>query len=203
MLRKFIARLRESIAPAKKPKPTAPQAASTPAGGPAPRRPAQAAGEGRPQGQGPRRPRVARRGPFPRGPPQGRPQEGRPRQEERRPAGRGPSRSGPAGHGRRRRPRPPATISSTRATRPGEAAVPVDIPKMDTPSRSSASSTRWPMRSRRWATRSRRRSRSRRSRSSWRASDVIGSAQTGHGQDRRVRAADHPAPRPPRAPCAA
>ncbi|MGA2690792.1 MAG: DEAD/DEAH box helicase [Opitutaceae bacterium] len=131
MLRKFIARLRESIAPAKKPKPTAPQGASRPQEGPAPRRPAHA-GEGRPQGQGQRQPQGRPQGHSHGGHPQGRSQEGRPRQDERRPAGRGPSRSGPGRPGDGRRPRPVRDDFEHPAPVTFKHAVPVDIPKMDT-----------------------------------------------------------------------
>ena len=197
MLRKFIARLRESIAPAKKPKPAAPQGASRPQEGPAPRRPAHA-GEGRPQGQGQRQPQGRPQGHSHGGHPQGRPQEGRPRQDERRPAGRGPSRSGPGRPGDGRRPRPVRDDFEHPAPVTFKPAVPVDIPKMDTvfsklglidalayavqemgyigadadPGPGDPAHPRGQRRDRLGADRD--------------------------GQDRRIRAAHHPAPRPPR-----
>ena len=148
MLRKFIARLRESIAPAKKPKPAAPHGASRPHDGPAPRKPGQPGaarpqGQGsRPQGQGPRpqgqqgsRPQHTRGpGPAQGGASQGKPQEQRPRYEERRSAGRGPARSG--GPGRQadgRRPRPTRDDFEHPAQVTYKPAVPVNVPKMDTP----------------------------------------------------------------------
>ena len=144
MLRKFIARLRESIAPTpKKTTQAAPQAASRPQGAAGPRKPAPAGGH-RPhsQGQHSQGPRGPGRGPAaPQGgPAHGKPHEARPRQEERRPEGRGPSRgglsrSGPARHGSGAGPRPrPARDDFEH---PGhnsvKPAVPVDVPKMDTP----------------------------------------------------------------------
>ena len=136
MLRKFIARLRESIAPAQKPKPAAPHGAPRPHDGPAPRKPAHAGGPrpqgpARPQGhsQGPRPERA--RGPGPSAPSQGKPYEPRPKFEERRPLGRGPARSGPSRDGRR--PRPARDDFEHPAQVTFKPTVPVDIPKMDTP----------------------------------------------------------------------
>ena len=142
MLRKFIARLRESIAPAKKPTPAAPLSAHRPQGGGTPRRPGHTGGAARPLGQGPRpqgRGHSQGQGPSHGGPAQARPSEARPhdsrpRQDERRPAGRGPVRSGPARHGDARRVKP---ARDDFFEHPGHVvekpAIPVDIPKMDTP----------------------------------------------------------------------
>ncbi|HXN35855.1 MAG TPA: DEAD/DEAH box helicase [Opitutaceae bacterium] len=137
MLRKLIARLRESIAPAAtKPAQSAPHGG--PHGGPrpheaaAPRR--QEQGAGRPHGQGQRGPGRgpgAGKGPQQGGPAQGKPQEFRPRQEERRPAGRGPARGGPARHGDARRARPARDDFEHPGHSPAKP-VAVDIPKMDT-----------------------------------------------------------------------
>jgi ATP-dependent RNA helicase RhlE len=135
MLRKFIARLRESIAPAKapdkKPAQAAAAAAPRPQGGQGPRRQGQPAGH-RPQGQGPRAQghgHAAAQG----GPSQARPGEFRPRQDERRPAGRGPVRSGPARRGDGPRPRPARDDFEHPGSAVHKPAVPVDVPKMDTP----------------------------------------------------------------------
>jgi len=136
MLRKFIARLRESISPAKKPTQAAPLSAHRPQGGAAPRRPGHSGGGGRPLGQGPRAQGQGRspgHGPSQGGPAQARPHEARPRQEERRPAGRGPVRSGPARHGDGRRPRPVRDEFEHPGHIVEKPAIPVDIPKMDTP----------------------------------------------------------------------
>ena len=141
MLRKFIARLRESISPAKKPTQAAPLSAHRPQGGVAPRRPGHSGGGGRPLGQGPRAQGQGRspgHGPSQGGPAQARPHdarphEARPRQEERRPAGRGPVRSGPARHGDGRRPRPVRDEFEHPGHIVEKPAIPVDIPKMDTP----------------------------------------------------------------------
>jgi ATP-dependent RNA helicase RhlE len=143
MLRKFIARLRESIAPSPtKPAPAAPQSAPRPQGGAAPRRPAGGGGN-RPREHGPRE--QGARGAGPRqggpaqgrqgGPSQGRPAEFRPRQDDRRPEGRGPSRPGPArhgGHGDGRKPRPARDDFEHPGHTPEKPLVPVDVPKMDT-----------------------------------------------------------------------
>jgi ATP-dependent RNA helicase RhlE len=140
MLRKFIARLRESIAPAKAPaKKTAhvaPATAPRPQGAQAPRRPGQPSGH-RPQGQGPRA-QGHTQGGAQSGPAHAKPQESRPRQDDRRPAGRGPSRGGPARSGPARRgdgPRPrPARDDFEHPGRTiDKPLVPVDVPKMDTP----------------------------------------------------------------------
>jgi len=135
MLRKFIARLRDSIAPTPKkqtqaaPHQAAPMGAARPQAAPAPRKPA--AGGGRPHGQGQR---GQGRG---QGPRQGESPQGRhpqpPRQEERRPEGRGPARSGPARHGDGRRPRPVRDNFEHPGHTPEKPPVPVDVPKMDTP----------------------------------------------------------------------
>jgi len=131
MLRKFIARLRESIAPAQKPKPAAPHGAPRPHDGPAPRKPAHAGGA-RPQGHNPRPQHARSPGPAHAGPAQGKPQEPRPRHEERRPAGRGPVRSGPGRHPEGRRPRPARDDFEHPAQVTYKPVVPVDVPKMDT-----------------------------------------------------------------------
>ena len=131
MLRKFIARLRETMAPAKKPTPAAPLAAPRPQAGAAPRRPVPQSA-GRPQGQS-QRPHARPQGPSQGGPSQSKPHEARPRHEERRPAGRGPVRSGPGRHGDGRRPRPARDEFEHPGHVPEKPLVPVDIPKMDTP----------------------------------------------------------------------
>jgi ATP-dependent RNA helicase RhlE len=151
MLRKFIARLRESIAPApKKPVQAAPQAAA-----PA-RRPGPSAG-GRPHGQAQR---GQGRGPSSShggqghggqghggsghggsghggqgqgGASQARPGEFRPRHEERRPDGRGRPRSAQGGRpGDGRRARPARDDFEHPRSGPVKPLVPVDVPKMDT-----------------------------------------------------------------------
>ena len=133
MLRKFIAKLRESIAPApapaKKPAPAAPQSAPRPhQGEQAPRRQGQATGN-RPQaprGQG------RSDGQPHREPAQGQHQEFRPRQDDRRPAGRGPARSGPARRNDGPKPRPARDDFEHPGRAPAKPLVPVDIPKMET-----------------------------------------------------------------------
>jgi ATP-dependent RNA helicase RhlE len=132
MLRKFIARLRETIAPAKKPTQPAPPSAHRPQGGPAPRKPVHAPG-GRPQGHGARAHGRGQQGSPQWGPAQARPHEARPRQDERRPAGRGPARSGQARHGDGHRARPGRDDFEHPGHFPEKPVVPVDIPKMDTP----------------------------------------------------------------------
>jgi len=141
MLRKFIARLRETIAPAKKEAPAAQQSAPRPQGGSAPRRPA--AGPARQQSPAPRpqnRPQGASSG----GPSHSKPQESRPRSDdrrhdERRPAGRGPARSGGASRSAgpsHRSDGPRARPARDDFEHPGsattKAVVPADVPKMDT-----------------------------------------------------------------------
>jgi ATP-dependent RNA helicase RhlE len=141
MLRKFIARLRETIAPAKKEAPAAHQGAPRPQGGSAPRK-AEAA-PARQQGSTPRhqpRPQGANHG----GPTHDKPQESRPRQDDRRPASRGPANRGPASRGPARSSGPARHSDGPRARparddfeHPGsataKAVVPADVPKMDTP----------------------------------------------------------------------
>jgi len=144
MLRKFIARLRETIAPAKKPTPVAPLGAHRPQGGAAPRKPGHAGAgprstgqgprpQGRGQGQGPSHGGPAPFRPAEARPHDSRPHDSRPRQDERRPAGRGPIRSGPARYGDARRAKP---ARDDFFEHPGHVvekpAIPVDIPKMDT-----------------------------------------------------------------------
>jgi ATP-dependent RNA helicase RhlE len=143
MLRKFIARLRESIAPAAtKPAPAPARAHNRPQEAPAPRR--QEPAGGRPHGQG-HHGQQGQRGPG-RGPaggkpshpggqsqghPQGKHQESRPRHEERRPLGRGPARGGPSRFGDARRARPARDDFEHPGHSPAKP-VAVDIPKMDT-----------------------------------------------------------------------
>ena len=138
MLRKFIARLRESIAP--KPKtstPAAPHSAHRPQGGssqkktpqPGPRpqaqhpRPQAKPGFSQPSAGAPSRPHD----PRPRG------EERRPRHDESRPVGhRGPARSGHGRPAETRRARP-ARDEFEHPGRVEKPLVPVDVPKMDTP----------------------------------------------------------------------
>jgi ATP-dependent RNA helicase RhlE len=133
MLRKFIARLRESIAPTPtKTTQVAPQAAPRPQAPVAPRKPAH--GGPRPQ---PHAPRAQARGPgsgaaHSAGSSQGKPQASRPRHEERRPEGRGPFRGGPARPADGRRPRPARDDFEHPGRVSEKPKVPVDIPKMDT-----------------------------------------------------------------------
>jgi ATP-dependent RNA helicase RhlE len=136
MLRKFIARLRESIAPtATKPAPAPARAHSRPQEAPAPRR--QEPAGGRPHGQGQQSQRGPGRGPaggkpaHQGGQAPGRQQEFRPRHEERRPAGRGPARGGPARFGDAKRARPARDDFEHPGHSPAKP-VAVDIPKMDT-----------------------------------------------------------------------
>ncbi len=139
MLRKFIAKLRETIAPApKKPSPVASQTEPRPYSGGAPRRPAPT-GTGRPQGQGtgPRRQGRGQGGPQsgqPAGASPSRPNESRPRNEGRGPArsGPGPSSHVPSRHGDGRKPRPARDDFEHPGHTPPKPAVPVDVPKMDT-----------------------------------------------------------------------
>jgi ATP-dependent RNA helicase RhlE len=134
MLRKFIARLRESIAPSpKKPVPAAPQAAAVA------RKPAHQGGS-RPRGHG-QRGQGRGQGPH-QGPNQGTAHQGgaaqqpagefRPRQEERRPEGRGRPRPAPGRQGDGRRPRPARDDFEHPRRGPDKPLVPVDVPKMDT-----------------------------------------------------------------------
>ena len=104
MLRKFIARLRETIAPAPKPHQAAPQGSTRPQGGSVPRKagPAVAA---RPQGAAPRPQAKPTGQPHREGGSPGRQQEpqrprqdSRPRADDRRPSGRGPVRQGAGRH---------------------------------------------------------------------------------------------------------
>jgi ATP-dependent RNA helicase RhlE len=126
MLRKFIARLRESIAPApKKPAQAAPQA-GVPARKPGP------SGGGRPHGHG-QRGQGRGQGSPQGGSPQAKPGEFRPRQEERRPEGRGRPRPAQGRQGDGRRPRPPRDDFEHPRRGPDKPLVPVDVPKMDTP----------------------------------------------------------------------
>src|ERR1019366_5681257 len=140
MLRKFIARLRESMAPApKKQHQAAPQAETQrPQQGAAdPRRQRQG---GQPQGQAQRggRPQGQRGPARPQGGPQAAPaqaasqQEPRPRREERRFGSRGPARPGPARHGDGRKPRPGRDDFEHPGHIPAKPTVPVEVPKMDT-----------------------------------------------------------------------
>ncbi len=138
MLRKFIARLRETIAPAKSPIPAAapPGAAPSPGGAPA-RRPGPSGpgrphpGNGsRPQGRGQGQP-AGGRSQDPREP-RPRHDDSRPRPDDRR-SGRGPARSA----GPRPADAPRARPARDDFEHPGSAikkpAIPVDVPKMDTP----------------------------------------------------------------------
>ena len=187
MLRKFIARLRESIAPAKVPtKKPAPAAAALsaprPQGGQAPRRQGQPSGN-RPHAQG-ARPQGHSQGQSPQGHGQPRPQESRPKQDDRRPAGRGPVRSG-FGQGRRGdgpKPRPARDDFEHPGRTTAKPLVPVDVPKMDTPFPSSGLWIPLPMRSSRRVTRSRLPSRARRSRSYSR--DAMSSGQRRQAPER-------------------
>jgi len=143
MLRKFIARLRESIAPpAAKPAQAPARAHSRPQEAPAPRRQEPAAA--RPHGQGQQAQRGPGRGPtggkaaHTGGHPQGKQQESRPRHEEsrprheeRRPLGRGPARGGPSRFGDGKRARPARDDFEHPGHSPAKP-VAVAIPKMDT-----------------------------------------------------------------------
>ncbi len=132
MLRKFIARLRESIAPTpRKQTQATPQGGARPQGGQAPRKPAQ--GGNRPHGHGQQRGPGRAQGAQQGGSHQARPQEPRPRSEERRPEARGPARFGAARHGDGRRPRPVRDNFEHPGHTPEKPQVPVDVPKMDTP----------------------------------------------------------------------
>ena len=196
MLRKFIARLRESIAPAKKPKPAAPHGASRPHDGPAPRKPGQP-GAARPQGQGSRRrgrarvrkasrvrarsTRAARytgwglpgKAPGAEAQVRGEAVGGTRSREVRRPGPPG-GRPPPTPHARRFRASGAGHRTSRRSLSMSR--------RWTRPSRSSAFVTRWPTRSRRRATPSPRRSRSRPYPLILEGKDVIGSAQTGTGK---------------------
>jgi ATP-dependent RNA helicase RhlE len=151
MLRKFIAKLRESIAPAPKKHhqvPTQPETRPQ-LGGPAPRRQGYGGGQPRAQGQGGGQPRAqGQGGGQPRSQGQRRPARGqggpqvgpsssqsgqgepRPRREERTFGGRGQGR-----HGQQRDGRGPRARDNTfehPGHTPVKPAVPVDVPKMDT-----------------------------------------------------------------------
>jgi ATP-dependent RNA helicase RhlE len=149
MLRKFIARLRESFATSpKKPAQVAPQGAAAArkpdqAGGNHPhgrgRRgqgTGQGSGQGRGQGTGQGRGQGSPQGRAhePRAQHESRPHsESRPHYEERRPEGRGPARAAPGRHGDGRRPRPARDDFFEHPRRgPDKPLVPVDVPKMDT-----------------------------------------------------------------------
>ena len=149
MLRKFIARLRESIAPSpKKPAQAAPQSAQRPQGGTAPRRPA-AGGGNRSREHGPREHGAREHAPREQGPRSQVPRQGGPSQRQAPraapEAGRAPSRegrlsrSGPSRHGGRggfgddRKARPARDDFEHPGHTSAKPAIPVDVPKMDTP----------------------------------------------------------------------
>jgi ATP-dependent RNA helicase RhlE len=132
MLRKFIARLRESIAPAnapaKKPAQAAPLSGPRPQAA-APRRQGHSTGP-RPQAQSPRQ---QGHGHQQGAQSQSKPQGFRPKSDDRRPAGRGPARSGPARRSDGPRPRPARDDFEHPGRTVDKPLIPVDVPKMDTP----------------------------------------------------------------------
>ena len=186
MLRRFIAKIRETISPsAKTPSPKTPAAGHGAGAAPHRSSAARTHGDGHGHGQSPR-PQGKSGGKAPERPREVREsRESRPRRDESGDSrgSRGSSRGERRGssHGERRG-RPARDDFEHPRREPVKPVTPVDVPKMDTAFPGSAFPTRSPTPSRRWAMWSRRRSRSRRFPLVLAGGDVIGSAQTGTGK---------------------